>query len=206
VVLAAYFRQDDSDVRIGLSRTADGSAQSHGAAQMGIYGHLMGHHQHRHARHRNGLGHGRAERVLRGAQYHASIVCAPGGLVYHRLVSSRLVPIDQLPHLGLDARDPYWSRCVRRCTGNWFSVYWFCTKLLYEAIEEIDEAQVEAVTATGASGPQILSYRILPQMLPALAGITVFRWDINIREPTVLGLAGAGGIGLQLDASISTLA
>ena len=42
--------------------------------------------------------------------------------------------------------------------------------------------------------------------LPAFAGISVFRWDINIRESTVLGLVGAGGIGLQLDASINTLA
>ncbi len=82
----------------------------------------------------------------------------------------------------------------------------FCAKLLYEAIEEIDPNQVEAVTATGASGAQVLSYGIVPQVLPAFAGITVFRWDINIRESTVLGLVGAGGIGLQLDASISTLA
>ncbi len=82
----------------------------------------------------------------------------------------------------------------------------FCAKLLYEAIEEIDPNQVEAVTATGASGPQTLAYGIVPQILPAFAGIAVFRWDINIRESTVLGLVGAGGIGLQLDASISNLA
>ena len=82
----------------------------------------------------------------------------------------------------------------------------FCAKLLYEAIEEIDETQVEAITATGASGPQRLVYGIVPQIMPAFAGIAVFRWDINIRESTVLGLVGAGGIGLQLDASISTLA
>jgi phosphonate transport system permease protein len=81
----------------------------------------------------------------------------------------------------------------------------FCAKLLYEAIEEIDETQVEAVTATGANGPQILNYGIVPQILPAFAGISVFRWDINIRESTVLGLVGAGGIGLQLNASINTV-
>ena len=81
----------------------------------------------------------------------------------------------------------------------------FCAKLLYEAIEEIDEASVEAIAATGASGPQILNYGIVPQILPAFAGISVFRWDINIRESTVLGLVGAGGIGLQLNASINTV-
>jgi phosphonate transport system permease protein len=81
----------------------------------------------------------------------------------------------------------------------------FCSKLLYEAIEEIDKDQVEAITATGASGPQILNYGIVPQILPAFAGISVFRWDINIRESTVLGLVGAGGIGLQLSSSIDTV-
>ncbi|KAA3627482.1 MAG: phosphonate ABC transporter, permease protein PhnE, partial [Proteobacteria bacterium] len=82
----------------------------------------------------------------------------------------------------------------------------FCAKLLYEAIEEIDEKQVEAIAATGAAGGQVLAYGIVPQVMPAFAGISIFRWDINIRESTVLGLVGAGGIGLQLDASISTLA
>ena len=82
----------------------------------------------------------------------------------------------------------------------------FCAKLLYEAIEEIDEAQVEAVRATGASGAQVTVYGIVPQVLPAFAGISVFRWDINIRESTVLGLVGAGGIGLELNSAITTLA
>lgn len=82
----------------------------------------------------------------------------------------------------------------------------FCAKLLYEAIEEIDEKQVEAVAATGATRPQTLAYGIVPQVLPAFAGISVFRWDINIRESTVLGLVGAGGIGLQLNGSIMNLA
>jgi phosphonate transport system permease protein len=82
----------------------------------------------------------------------------------------------------------------------------FSSKLLYEAIEEIDVTQVEAIEATGASGAQKLSYGIIPQIMPTFAGISVFRWDINIRESTVLGLVGAGGLGLQLDASISTLA
>lgn len=82
----------------------------------------------------------------------------------------------------------------------------FIGKLLYEAIEEIDPRQVEAVRATGAGGAQVLDYAVVPQILPALAGIAVFRWDINIRESTVLGLVGAGGIGLQLKASVDTLA
>ena len=82
----------------------------------------------------------------------------------------------------------------------------FVAKLLYEAIEEIDQGQVEAVSATGASRAQIIDYAIVPQVLPAFFGISVFRWDINIRESTILGLVGAGGIGLQLQASPNTLA
>jgi phosphonate transport system permease protein len=82
----------------------------------------------------------------------------------------------------------------------------FCAKLLYEAIEEIDTSQVEAVRATGATGAQVTAYGIVPQVMPAFAGISVFRWDINIRESTILGLVGAGGIGLPLNAAITTLA
>ncbi|MCS2610439.1 phosphonate ABC transporter, permease protein PhnE [Halomonas dongshanensis] len=82
----------------------------------------------------------------------------------------------------------------------------FVGKLLYEAIEEIHPTPVEAITATGASRLQVMNYGVLPQVLPAFAGISVYRWDINIRESTVLGLVGAGGIGLQLNASINTLA
>jgi phosphonate transport system permease protein len=82
----------------------------------------------------------------------------------------------------------------------------FIGKLLYEAIEETDASQIEAITATGASQAQILSYGIVPQVLPSFYGISVFRWDINIRESAILGLVGAGGIGAQLQASLNVLA
>jgi phosphonate transport system permease protein len=82
----------------------------------------------------------------------------------------------------------------------------FIGKLLYEALEEIDERQIEAITATGATGAQRIAYGFVPQIMPTFAGISVYRWDINIRESTVLGLVGAGGIGLQLNASVSRLA
>lgn len=82
----------------------------------------------------------------------------------------------------------------------------FIGKLLYEAIEETDIRQIEAITATGASGAQVLTYGIVPQILPAFWGITVFRWDINIRESAILGLVGAGGLGLKLQSSLNVLA
>ena len=49
-------------------------------------------------------------------------------------------------------------------------------------------------------------YGMVPQLLPAFATICLFRWDINIRESTVLGLVGAGGLGLALEASLNVLA
>lgn len=82
----------------------------------------------------------------------------------------------------------------------------FVSKLLAEGIEEIDAGQVEAVTATGANRWQVLLYAITPQVRPVFAGVSIYRWDINIRESTVLGLVGAGGIGLQLQASVNVLA
>lgn len=82
----------------------------------------------------------------------------------------------------------------------------FVGKLLYEAIEETDAKQIEAIQATGATQLQTLNYGIVPQIMPAFWGISVFRWDINIRESTILGLVGAGGIGLKLQASLNVLA
>jgi phosphonate transport system permease protein len=79
----------------------------------------------------------------------------------------------------------------------------FMGKLIAEAIEEIDEGPVEAIEATGASRLQVLWFGILPQVLPVIYGTTVYRWDINIRESTVLGFVGAGGIGILLYASIN---
>ncbi|PVB62292.1 phosphonate ABC transporter, permease protein PhnE [Labrenzia sp. 011] len=82
----------------------------------------------------------------------------------------------------------------------------FIGKLLYEAIEEVDSVPVEAVIATGAGRAQVLDYAIVPQVLPAFWGISVFRWDINIRESAILGLVGAGGLGLKLQSSLNVLA
>lgn len=82
----------------------------------------------------------------------------------------------------------------------------FVGKLLSEAIEEIDHAQVEAIQATGAGRGKVLLYGIVPQVLPAFFAVTILRWDINIRESTVLGLVGAGGIGLLLQGSIDMFA
>jgi phosphonate transport system permease protein len=82
----------------------------------------------------------------------------------------------------------------------------FLGKLLGEEIEEIDFGQVEAVRAAGASSVQVLLYGILPQVKPALVGLSIYRWDINIRDSTVLGFVGAGGIGVQLFRAVNAFA
>ncbi len=82
----------------------------------------------------------------------------------------------------------------------------FVGKLIAEAIEEIDEGTVEAIEATGASRLQVLLIGVIPQVLPIIIGTTIYRWDINIRESTILGFVGAGGIGIVLYSSINQFA
>ena len=71
-------------------------------------------------------------------------------------------------------------------------------KLYAETIEEIDGGQVEALKSTGAHPLQVLAFGVVPQVLPSFVGLTLYRWDINIRSSVVLGLVGAGGIGFLL--------
>lgn len=82
----------------------------------------------------------------------------------------------------------------------------FVGKLMAEAIEETDRKPVEGIQATGADQSKTVLYAIVPQILPAFLAVTILRWDINIRESTVLGLVGAGGIGLILQGSIDMFA
>jgi len=82
----------------------------------------------------------------------------------------------------------------------------FIGKLLGEAIEEIDRAPIEALESVGASRFKILIYRVVPQVMPTFFAVSILRWDINLRESTVLGLVGAGGIGIVLQGAIDTFA
>jgi phosphonate transport system permease protein len=77
-------------------------------------------------------------------------------------------------------------------------------KLLSESIENIDEGVVEAIRATGAGYSQILSFAVLPQILPDLISFTLYRLETNIRAASVLGLIGAGGIGYLMNTSFRT--
>ena len=71
-------------------------------------------------------------------------------------------------------------------------------KLYSESIESIDPGPVEAMKATGARNLQVLRYGVVPQVVPPFLSFTVYRWDINVRMATILGLVGGGGIGEML--------
>lgn len=72
----------------------------------------------------------------------------------------------------------------------------FISKLTAEAIEDIDPGPLEAIKSTGGNGFQVILYGVVPQILPAFVGNSIFQWDINIRRATIMGLVGAGGLGL----------
>ncbi len=75
----------------------------------------------------------------------------------------------------------------------------FVGKLLAEAIAEINMGTVEALRATGAPWLSVMVKGYWPQVMPAFFSILLLRWDINVRESAVLGLVGAGGIGVVLN-------
>jgi phosphonate transport system permease protein len=77
-------------------------------------------------------------------------------------------------------------------------------KLLSESVENIDNGVVEAIRATGAGYLQILSFAVVPQILPDLISFTLYRLETNIRAASVLGLIGAGGIGYLMNTSFRT--
>jgi phosphonate transport system permease protein len=71
-------------------------------------------------------------------------------------------------------------------------------KLYSEAIEGIDAGPIEAIQATGATRLQTIAYAVVPQMIPPFVSFSIYRWDINVRMSTVIGLVGGGGVGFLL--------
>lgn len=71
-------------------------------------------------------------------------------------------------------------------------------KLFSEAVEATDPRPVEGVWSTGATRIQEVTYGVLPQVMPIWASLSLYRFETMVRSATVLGLVGAGGIGLTL--------
>lgn len=80
----------------------------------------------------------------------------------------------------------------------------FIAKMTAEAIEDIDHGPVEAIRAVGGGPFQVVLYAILPQVLPQIVSVVIFEWEINIRRSAVLGLVGAGGLGLVFFRQMNT--
>jgi phosphonate transport system permease protein len=79
----------------------------------------------------------------------------------------------------------------------------FVGKLLGEALEETPRGMIEALEAAGAGRGAVLRYGYWPHVKPAFWAVALFRWDINVRESSVLGIVGAGGVGMALDAAMN---
>jgi phosphonate transport system permease protein len=71
-------------------------------------------------------------------------------------------------------------------------------KLYSEAIEGIDPGPIEAIEATGATRLQTIMYAVIPQMVSPFVSFSIYRWDVNVRMSTVIGLVGGGGVGFIL--------
>ena len=78
-------------------------------------------------------------------------------------------------------------------------------KFYAEAIEHVDPKPLEAARAAGASSFQVITHAVLPQVLPQLADITIYRWEYHFRASAVLGIVGAGGIGFELIAALRVI-
>lgn len=72
----------------------------------------------------------------------------------------------------------------------------FVTKVVAEEVEAVDLRPVEALQAAGASSIKVLILAIIPQVLPVYIGTLIFQWEINLRRAAVIGVVGAGGLGL----------
>lgn len=83
-----------------------------------------------------------------------------------------------------------------------FATIGFLAKLFADEIEALDPAPLTAMKASGASWLQQVNYAIQPQVMPRIAGLCLYRFDINFRESAVIGIVGAGGIGATLNTAM----
>ena len=75
-------------------------------------------------------------------------------------------------------------------------------KFFYEAIEAVDPGVIEAMEATGANRFKVIMFGIMPTVLPIYMSVVLLYWEFNNRAATILGLVGAGGIGLTMTHAI----
>ena len=148
----------------------------------------------------------------------AAVVALPVSLLAARnIVPSESAPLSgaPLPRLhprrryadlgaGLDQRRR--PRPVRRRAGDRdVSDFGAFGKLFSEAIEAADKKQVEGIRASGGNALHEIRFGLMPQVLPVIAGQVLYFIESNTRSATIIGIVGAGGIGLQLAEQIRVL-
>jgi phosphonate transport system permease protein len=80
----------------------------------------------------------------------------------------------------------------------WIHTSGVLAKLFSEAVEAIDPQPVEGIRSTGASALHEIVYGVIPQVIPLWTSFTLYRFESNIRTASVVGMVGAGGIGVVL--------
>lgn len=80
----------------------------------------------------------------------------------------------------------------------WVHTTGILSKLFSEAVESIDPRPVEGIRATGANALEEIVYGVIPQVLPLWVSYTLYRFESNVRSASVVGMVGAGGIGVIL--------
>lgn len=86
-----------------------------------------------------------------------------------------------------------------------FFSFGLISKLVYESIEAIDPGPLEAMTAVGANKIQWIHFGVVPQVLAQFMAYFLYTFEVNVRAAAVLGLVGAGGIGLYYDRTLGLL-
>ena len=75
-------------------------------------------------------------------------------------------------------------------------------KFFAESIEEIDDGPLQALRSAGASQLQVIAFGVIPQAITAWIAVVLYRFEVNLRSATVLGMVGAGGLGFELVSSL----
>ncbi len=119
-------------------------------------------------------------------------------IVLSRSVHELVFALIFVSALGLGAMPGIFALAVRSIG--------FMAKTTAEAIENVDIGPLEAIEATGARRIAVILFAVLPQVFPIFVGNVIFQFDINLRRAAILGMVGAGGIGLIFAEQIMVLA
>ncbi|EQY82232.1 hypothetical protein G964_04128 [Escherichia coli UMEA 3317-1] len=93
---------------------------------------------------------------------------------------------------------PDYAGIIQGMRFNKVDIAWYGNLSAMEAVEAIEPGPVEGIRATGANKLEEILYGVLPQVMPLLISYSLYRFESNVRSATVVGMVGAGGIGVTL--------